>query len=265
MKYVSLSRTILAILVVFLVYQPFNGNPVARASDECGLPERDDFRQSYQLPAGASVSVSGINGSVTIETTDSNTAEVHIIRCSDNKESLEYRKVIIEQTTTGLVIRGQNDQDHHDVKVKQQVFLKLPHQVNLSVNGVNGSVTTGNLEGPVKISGINGKVNVGAASDRADISGVNGSVSFSISHLREGGINVKGINGKVEIMFSSEVNADLDMHGINGKISTELNNLSVQGKISRDSLSGKIGSGGPRINISGVNGSVRLVRAGVAG
>src|SRR5881275_1997230 len=48
-------------------------------SDE-DLPERDTFDQNYQLAPGALLRVNGINGAVTIETANTSTAEVHIVR-----------------------------------------------------------------------------------------------------------------------------------------------------------------------------------------
>ena len=41
---------------------------------------REEIRQTYELAPGARVEVGGINGSVTIETSDTKTAEVYIER-----------------------------------------------------------------------------------------------------------------------------------------------------------------------------------------
>src|SRR5688572_7825593 len=102
-----------------------------RADDDSRFPEKEEIRQTYQLSAGAVVNVSGINGSVEIETTSGSAAEVYIVRSAKTKDDLQYRKIIIEPSATSLVIRGENDKDRdrnqgRDREVRQQVILKLP-------------------------------------------------------------------------------------------------------------------------------------------
>src|ERR1044072_497547 len=70
--------------------------------DKGDWPERDEFRQSYQLAPGATVEVRNMNGPLEIEMTSGNTAEVYVVRTARTKADLEYRKVIVENTTTSL-------------------------------------------------------------------------------------------------------------------------------------------------------------------
>ncbi|MBA3805892.1 MAG: hypothetical protein H0X14_09320, partial [Acidobacteria bacterium] len=65
---------------------------------------REEIRQTYQLSPGANVEVRGINGQVEIETTDTTTAEVYILRTAANQTDLETRKVTVTATATSLVI-----------------------------------------------------------------------------------------------------------------------------------------------------------------
>lgn len=229
-------------------------------------PEKDEIDQTYQLAAGAKVDVSGINGSVEIETASGNTAEVHIVRSAKTKEALQYRKIIIQQSSTSLVIKGEEERDRdrnwRDKDVRQRVFLKLPRQVNLNTSGVNGRVTVGEIDGPVTVSGINGKVDVAQAVGYSRLSGINGRVTVTIAKLGERGADIDGINGGVEIRFTEDINADLEVSGINGNVNTELPNVTVQGKMERNNFRAKIGSGGSPIQVSGINGRVTLTRAG---
>ena len=54
------------------------------------------------------------------------------------------------------------------------------------------------------------------------------------------------------------------MTGINGNVITDAPNVTVEGKLSPSSFKAKIGSGGAPINVSGINGNVRIVRRGAA-
>lgn len=225
--------------------------------------ERDEFRQTYQIAAGAPVRVSGINGRVDIETTGGSTAEVHIVRSARTKQDLEYRKVIVEQPGGGLTVRGERDGESNRgerrPEVRQQVTLRVPRNIDLTASGINGRTTVGEVDGPVKLSGINGRVEVGQARGHTDISGINGAVMMTITQLGERGIQISGVNGSVQLKFGETLNADLAVTGINGSVVTDgLPNVTVQGRVSRNNFNARIGAGGTPINVSGVNGSVRL-------
>jgi hypothetical protein len=230
--------------------------------------EKDEFHQSYQLAPAAKVEVRGINGTVDIETGGGSTAEVNIIRSARNREDLEFRKIIVEQTATSLVVRGENDHDRgygRSRDVRQRVMLRLPRMVDLGVSGVNGRVGVGEIDGPVRLSGINGKVDVAQAMGYSDISGINGRVKVTITQLGERGIHVSGVNGSVELLFAEDLNADLDVTGINGSVNPAVGNVTILGKLDRQNFHAKIGVGGSPIKISGINGPVKLSRVGSPG
>ena len=237
-----------------------------RYDDDDDLPERDTFDQSYQLAPGALVHVTGINGSVTIETSNTSTAEVHIVRSARTKEDLDRNRVIVEQTASGLYIHGENNKDRwgerHGGDVRQRVSLRVPRQIDLQASGINGRVGVGEVDGPVRLSGINGSADVAQARGYSDISGVNGRVTVTITQLGERGITVSGINGAVELRFAEALNADLHVNGINGAVSADVPNVTVQGRINRSNFNAQIGTGGAPINVSGVNGNVRLTPRG---
>ncbi len=234
-----------------------------KRDDNDNWPEHDAFDQNYQLAAGALVKVSGINGTVNVETTNSSTAEVHVMRSARTRAALERHRVIVEQTATGLYIHGENDKhgdwdDRRDNGVRQRVTLRLPRQIELNASGINGRTTVGEVDGPVRLSGINGRVEVAQARGYSDISGINGSVTIMITQLGERGIRVSGVNGGVELRFADALNADLHVNGINGSVDADVPNVVVQGRINRSNFNAQIGTGGAPINVSGVNGHVRL-------
>lgn len=231
------------------------------------LPEKDEFHQSYQLAAGARVEVQGINGSVEIETAPGSTAQVNIYRSARNREDLEMRKVLVEQTANSLVVRSEKENNGawRNRDVRQRVVLSLPRQIDLAVSGVNGKVGVGEVDGPVKLSGINGRVDVAQAMGYSNLSGINGRVRVTITRLGQQGIHVSGVNGGVELFFAEDLNADLDVTGINGNVNAEVANVTILGKVDRQNFHAKIGSGGSPIRVTGINGHVKLSRVGAPG
>ena len=100
MKSRVLIGLIIALMVAAFATQSFHvAAQRDKERDDSGwdnLPEKEEINQTYQLAPGARVDVSGINGRVEVETSNSNTAEVHIIRSARTKEDLQYHKSIIE-------------------------------------------------------------------------------------------------------------------------------------------------------------------------
>jgi hypothetical protein len=233
----------------------------AQASGEL----RDEIRKSFELAPGAEVKVSGINGSVTIETSDSKTAEVYVLRTAKEAGALDRRKIVVEGSANSLTIRGEKgDVGFFDrmfgSSPSERVTLKLPRQVSLNTSGVNGAVVVGDLDGSVEISGINGKVEIGQASGSAEFHGINGNISVSLRTLNKEGVRVSGINGNIELRLAGGVNADLEAHGMNGHVRSEVSDITVIKGEHGNKYSAHIGTGGNPIEVSGINGNVRLTR-----
>jgi DUF4097 and DUF4098 domain-containing protein YvlB len=66
------------------------------------------------------------------------------------------------------------------------------------------------------------------------------------------------VNGSITLEIPDGVNADLDMRTVNGGVTSEDFPITIQGRIDRRRIEGKLGKGGPEIRLSTVNGSIRL-------
>ena len=228
---------------------------------------REQIRKSFDLSPGARVEVSGINGWVKIETSNSKTADVYIERTAESQEILNRRKITIDSTSVGLSIRGEKSDDGFFSRIfgsspREEVTLRLPRQISLITRGVNGSVTVGEIEGPVEVHGINGRVEIAQASGSAEFHGINGNISIGLNELNKG-MEMSGINGNIELRLSDGVNADLETHGMNGRVTSDLPNVVVN-KERYGSYSAQIGKGGNSISASGINGNIRLTRLLIA-
>jgi len=238
---------------------------VVGASDGQG-DAREEIRKSFELQPGARVEVQGINGKVDIQTSDTKTAEVYVLRTASSKDSLNLREVTVEQTATGLLVKSRQVRhgfwEHlFGTNPKEEVTIKAPRQIALALKGINGRVTTGDIEGSIEAKGINGRVELGQFNNSAEINGINGDVSLIVARLGSEGLHVGGVNGAIELRLAAGLNADLSAHGMNGSVRSELPDVSVDKNEFGSRYSARIGSGGAPIEISGVNGNVRLTRA----
>ncbi len=222
---------------------------------------RDQITRSIPLARNSNVRVSGLNGAVTVETWEGETAEIDITITASDAEAFARRPLLVEETGNSLTIRTQEKRDQGRDRgwVRHRVNLKLPRAVNLEISGINGRVEVGEITGSIGINGINGAVNVAEAAHATRINGINGRVSVSLTRLGEDGLEVHGINGGVELGFVGNVNALLNVNGINGGVSSDFP-LTVVGEMKRGEMRGTIGSGGPKITVHGINGGVQLKR-----
>ena len=229
---------------------------------------RDEIRKSYELAAGAKVQVEGINGAVRIETSDTKTAEIYIERTAKSAEALQRRKIVIEHTPTNLKIRGEKGDAGLISRLfgsspHEKVILKLPRQIALVTNGVNGAVTVGEIDGPVEVHGVNGKVEIAQASGSAEFHGINGNISVALTRLEKDGISLNGVNGNIELRLAEGINVELEAHGMNGRVSSDLPNFVLE-EARHGNYHARVGSGGNSISANGINGNIRLSRAASA-
>jgi len=237
------------------------------SSDDSQGEARDEIRKSFQLQPGARIEVRDINGAVEVQTSDTKTAEVYVLRTGNSREALNRREIIVEQVTNGLVVRTQ--QSHRlgfwehlfGHRPSEQVTIKAPRQIALTLTGVNGRVSSGDIEGALELRGVNGKVELGQATTSIQISGVNGNIAVGMKQLGDGGARLSGVNGNIELRLSKDLNADLTARGMNGNLRSDIPEVNVEKDEHGSRYAAHIGNGGAPITISGINGNVRLMRA----
>ncbi len=261
--------------------------------------EREEIRQTFRLAPDARVEVSGIQGSVEIETANIEVVEINIVRSAQSRKDLDEYKIGIENDSRSLIIRGETRRSSSSLSlgpdVQHQVKIRLPRRVNLSIKNVagkvqigdvlgnlsvaniGGSLVAGNIDGQVQISVVTGNVTVGQASRQVEIKSVSGDVKIArvfdslylsvitgavfarIESLGERGAEINSVSGKVELQLKNELNAQLIVNNVSGKISFEIPNGSVQSRESAYAMRALIGKGGPPISINIVTNDVRLI------
>ncbi len=241
------------------------------AADEDGvdLAEKEEIRRKYTLKPDSSVHIRGINGGVKIETSNTDTAEVLIVRSAKKRDDLQYRKINIEHSDDNLTIRVEDDRKSIFSSIgsqpegHQRVVLKLPRKIDLELKGANGKIAIGEILGHLRMSGINGEIKATRIAGETEIHGLNGGLDASFAPLSGNGIELGGINGNIDLRFEGDVNADLNAWGVNGQINADLPNVQNKNndEAGRGRMKARIGTGGTQIRVNGVNGNVNLSKA----
>ncbi|MEO6587777.1 MAG: hypothetical protein ABIP06_00485 [Pyrinomonadaceae bacterium] len=247
--------------------QTFNNNEGKRI---IVLDETERFEQSYILNSNGKVSVSNINGSITVEAWDKNEVKLEVTKIADSKETLSDVELKIDskpeyfsiETDYGTWNRGGNKNWNNSHRLQVEMRLNIPRTAFLDeIETVNGSVVVSNFTNYTKISAVNGSVKATNLRGTAKLSTVNGETIADFEQLKSSDkINLSTVNGRVDLTIPSNVNATVKADTVNGSIKNDFGLPVRKGKYVGKDLYGKIGSGETEIKLNSVNGGLSIMR-----
>lgn len=239
--------------------------------------ERDDsFKWTGGIEAGRTIYVRNLNGAIRVESATGATAEVRAEkrwRRGDPKDV----KITASKTARGDILvcaiwEGRNTRcdedgylssggdrfwrDRNDVSVEFTIL--LPSGVKLDASTVNGALGVAGATAAVKARTVNGSIDAASTSGPVSAKTVNGGIRVRAGSIGAGPVEYETVNGSIALDLPDGLNADISMRTVNGSITSEDFPITVQGRIDRRHLDGKIGKGGPEMSVSTVNGSIRL-------
>jgi DUF4097 and DUF4098 domain-containing protein YvlB len=131
----------------------------------------------------------------------------------------------------------------------------------IEVEVVDGSVTIQDASGEIEASTVNGEVIVGGGPfERAALESVAGAVSFKADLAAGGRLDVETVSGSAEIYVPASIAADFAITTFSGEINNELGigTVEQQEYVPAKELSFSTGSGGARITVDTLSGSVHI-------
>ena len=236
----------------------------------------EDFSWEGRVAPGQEVEIKGINGEVDAGPAPGDRVEVTAVKRGRRSDPASVQVKVVEHaggvticavypTPPGKLPNecqpgdgGRMSTNDNDVNVRFTV--RVPAGVRFVGRTVNGDVAADGLSGDVQASTVNGGVRLSTAG-RAEAETVNGSITASVGQASgEDPLTFKTVNGSVTVELPASANADLHAETVNGDIQSDFP-LNGPTRISRRSLSGTIGSGGRRLDLETVNGSIRIRQA----
>jgi DUF4097 and DUF4098 domain-containing protein YvlB len=128
---------------------------------------------------------------------------------------------------------------------------------NIEARTTNGSVEIKNAKGFVTATTTNGKIRVKSEGIKALIT-TNGNIEADIKKTKGENIDIRTINGSITIGLPGSLNSALELSATNGGIDLDGITLEVISQNKNKYIKGKMGKGGPKINASTTNGSIRI-------
>lgn len=246
---------------------------VVSSSEETSAGEeqelREDFSQTYPLSATGRVSLGNMNGSVQIRVWDRAAVQVDAVKRAYRRERLAEARIEVNSSEDHIRIKteypGMNqtfnkDGRRYDNPATVEYALTVPRQAILeSIELINGSLDIVGVEGRVNASSINGRVVASGLRGETKLSTVNGSLQAVFAQLHESNpISLQSVNGNLTLIIPPNSNAAVRASTVHGGITNDFGLPVRHGEYVGHDLSGQIGTGGPRIRLGNVNGSIRI-------
>ena len=249
----------------------FNFSPAAKAEKSAvKQDETERFEQTYPLSANGRVSVSNVNGSITVEAWDRNEVRLEAVKTADSKETLADVNIKVDSRPDSFSVEADYDSWKRDRdggwrnnrRIEVQFRLSVPRTAVLNeVETLNGSVTVSNFTNFTKISAVNGDVSATNLRGAAELSTVNGQVTADFEQLAANSrINLSTVNGRVSVVIPSDANATVKADSLNGSITNDFGLPVRKGKYVGRDLHGKLGGGLIPIRLNSVNGTLSIGR-----
>lgn len=230
------------------------------------LSERatDEWTHTYPLTAGGEVSIANTNGRVEIEGVDGTSVEIHAERIAKGSTEAAARELLPR-----IVIREDAKPDRISVETERlggimigasaevRFHVKAPRNAVLNVTNANGLISLNDLSGKVRAHTTNGGVRGTGLSGGVDARATNGGVVIDLVSVGADKIVLSTVNGGVTLGVPESAKADVVATCTNGGISVSGVKLEVTEQ-SRRRVEGKMNGGGTSIELSTVNGGVRL-------
>ena len=123
---------------------------------------------------------------------------------------------------------------------------------------MNGGLEVSGATAAVKARTVNGGIEASSLGGPVSAKTVNGGIKVRTGVMGDGPVEYETVNGGVTLALPAGLNANLEMRTVNGSVTSEDFPITVQGRFDRRHISGKIGTGGPELRVTTVNGSITL-------
>jgi DUF4097 and DUF4098 domain-containing protein YvlB len=232
-------------------------------------PAEESFDRTVPLPSGGAFSISNVNGSIEIEGWNRDEVRISARKITSGPpESLGQVGITLNVARDSVSV-ATHYPEGSGVEVNVEFRVRVPARVRLaSVTTVNGSVTVHDVSGAGLLSTVNGNVTLARGAGLFSARATNGNIALELLSLAGGldsvrrsgrrvSLSAQTVNGSVVLALPSETGAELEARTQNGDFSSELPLLahtSAAGRVIR----GRVGDGGPLLELRTVNGAIRL-------
>lgn len=224
----------------------------SNADDIGSSAHETTLTKTFALNDGAAFTLKNINGSISISAWDQSNAEVKAIQSGPDRRP----RVFFTNDRQSLSIRtgasGSNEELRYDIK--------LPRKMGrVELNLVNGSIKVSGVTGQIFIENVNGNIELNDVIGVSKIQTGNGKITATLQEASHWPMEFVATNARIDVTIKSGFNAELDASTVHGGINIDDQlGVPVQKEMVGQHARGQIGSGGPALKLTAVNGSIKL-------
>jgi DUF4097 and DUF4098 domain-containing protein YvlB len=137
-------------------------------------------------------------------------------------------------------------------------IVKVPASLEVRFSTVNGGIELTGLKGRINAETTNGGIKAHDVSGSIEANTTNGGIEVELSQVAESGVKLGCTNGGIKLRLPEDARASISAHIVNGGIETEGVKIDTVGESTRRRLEGRMNGGGPKIDIEGTNGGIRI-------
>lgn len=237
---------------------------------------REQTTETIALTDASDLTVTNLNGAVTVTTWDENAVELTVLKRSLFGRD-QFDRVVVESAVTDgtLAVDVAYTADSAPPRVAVDLDVRVPESLVVSqvgtTNGTvdvtgttgdgsfssqNGTVTVTDVDGFVTLTSNNGTVESTGCTGIDGARTANGTVDIELLALRQD-VDVSAANGSIEVAVPPALDADVELSAANGTVDVEGVELTDVDRTTRR-LTGRLGEGGYRLRLSVANGSAEL-------
>ncbi len=233
-----------------------------------------DYRFSKPMQAGQVLSISNIDGAVTVRRASGGTAEV-VVTKRVIRGNGDLVQAMLEETDNGFKVctvylervgerRDSCSRPSHTggrrepLEVEMTYQVRLPEGVELAAGTVDGDIIAENLGAPSRLATVDGDIRVtGRAPER--ITTVDGDIDMTIDGALPDDLRISTVDGSVRIAMAEGRGFTVHASTLDGTLSSDFA-LTTSGKWGPRAMRGTVGDGRSSIRITTVDGDVELRR-----
>lgn len=245
-------KTILLTLALALV-------AIARA-DEYSFKE--PFTRTAPFNAGGELTLSNVNGNVTIKTWDKNEILVEGEKSARTDEELKLIELTIDLSPAHAEIKAHLTKRpghwNNTIRAAVRFTITVPVTAVLErIETVNSNIKIESVRGAVHAQTVNGGITATGLAADARLRSVNGRIHVDFAAVATGKkISLNTVNGGIVATLPKDAGVTLHTSVVNGSVDCA---FPIQlGHRHRHSLSGTIGDGRAELSAQSVNGSIHI-------
>jgi len=240
---------------------------LGNASDDQPLVT-EEFHHTYPLSANGRVELQNINGAVHISAGAGNEVKVDAIKRAEDEQELKDEEIRVDASADSISIqtkyhqREGSWQNRHHRGAEVEYTITVPRNARLDeIKLINGELDITGVSGEVRASCINGRLVARGLERAVKLQTINGPLEADFNQAQATSIELSSVNGPVRLTLPSDTKAHIEATTVHGSIENDFGLHTNNHHWVGHDLNGELGSGGPHIRISNVNGAVNVQHA----